>query len=304
MRYASAPMPLPALDPRAIVRHRFAGAEPDVEIAAIEWPGDGPLALLHHANGFCAAMWSPVAERLARHFRVFAVDARGHGDSSAPEREGAYAWDAMARDLASVAHAVCELAGAPRIELGVGHSFGGTLTLAAAAAHRGLYARAILIDPVILPPSFRDARARAGENPMAERARKRRHTFATRDEALAYFADKPLFASFTERALRLYVEEGLRANAAGEVELKCAGRVEGAIFGGSVGFDPFERAARAKLPLRVLRATRGDFTREAYAALVEALPEGELGEIEGGHLVPMEQPDATADAILAFAGVA
>ncbi|MEZ4215827.1 MAG: alpha/beta hydrolase [Myxococcota bacterium] len=292
----------PALDEASIRRHRFRGAEPDVEIAAIEWPGDGPPALLHHANGFCAAMWAPVAERLARHFRVFAVDARGHGDSSAPAREGAYAWAAMARDLGAVARAVRDLAGAPRIALGVGHSFGGTLTMTAASAEAGLYARAILIDPVILPRLTRAQRAAAAENPMAERARKRRHAWPSADEALGFFADKPLFADFTPRALRLYVEQALRADASGEVRLKCEGRVEGAIFAGSVDFDPLAVAARADLPLRVLRATRGDFTRAAYEELVATLPRGELGDIEGGHLVPMEQPERVADAILAFAG--
>ena len=37
--------------------------------------------LRHHANGFCAATWGLVAERLTPRWQVLAVDARGHGDS-------------------------------------------------------------------------------------------------------------------------------------------------------------------------------------------------------------------------------
>jgi pimeloyl-ACP methyl ester carboxylesterase len=287
-----------------VLRHRAPGSEPGIELALIEWPGSGPPALLHHANGFCAALWAPVAEQLAAHFRVFAVDARGHGDSSKPLGDEAYAWTALARDLGWAADWVLERTGARSIGLGVGHSFGGTLTMTAAAARDGLYERALLVDPVILPPMGSPAREQrgAGENPMVERARKRRHHWDSRAEARSFFADKPLFESWTARALGIYVDETLAETADG-VELKCPGRVEAAIFGGSRFFDPYAFAPKADLPLRIARATEGDFSRDSYRELVDRLPRGELTDIEGGHLVVMERPDAVARAILEFAGV-
>ena len=62
-----------------VLRRRISLPENGVEIAILDWGGDGPLALLHHANGFSAAVWGPVAEHLRGRFRVVAVDARGHG---------------------------------------------------------------------------------------------------------------------------------------------------------------------------------------------------------------------------------
>ena len=284
-----------------VLRHRVPGCEPGIELALIEWPGSGPPALLHHANGFCAALWAPVAERLAQRFRVFAVDARGHGDSSKPIAEEAYRWATLARDLACVADWVLERTDAASIGLGVGHSFGGTLTLAAAAGGDGLYDRAILLDPVILPALGSPSREQlAGENPMAARARKRRHHWESRAAARAFFVEKPLFETWPERALGIYLDEAL-SDAEGGVELKCPGRVEAAIFDGSRGFDPYVVAEKANLPLRVARATEGNFSHEAYSALVAALPQGELSEIEGGHLVVMERPAAVVDAIFDFA---
>ena len=282
-------------------RHRIPGAGPDVELALLEWPGDGPPALLHHANGFCAALWAPIAERLSDRFRVFAVDARGHGDSSKPEGDAAYAWPEMGADLGAAADWVLGETGATSIRLGVGHSFGGTLTMMAASERAGRYERAMLIDPVIMPRAATlAAEAAGGENPMAARARRRRHHWPSREEARRFFAEKALFARWTPRALDLYAAEGLADREDG-VELKCPGRVEGAIFSGARTFDPYAVAARAELPIRILRATEGDFPREVFHDLVTRLPDGELDDIEGGHLVVMERPDAVADALLEYA---
>ena len=61
-------------------------------------------------------------------------------------------------------------------------------------------------------------------------------------------------------------------------------------------------AEKARLPVRILRATDGNFSIETYRELVDVLPSGELGEIDGGHLVVMERPESVAAAALEFAG--
>src|SRR5258708_30302353 len=45
-----------------------------------------PALLVGHANGLAAGSYGPWLRDLARDFRVFAFDARGHGGSSWPER--------------------------------------------------------------------------------------------------------------------------------------------------------------------------------------------------------------------------
>src|SRR2546430_13653838 len=44
-----------------------------------------PALLVGHANGLAAGSYGPWLRDLARDFRVFAFDARGHGGSSWPE---------------------------------------------------------------------------------------------------------------------------------------------------------------------------------------------------------------------------
>jgi pimeloyl-ACP methyl ester carboxylesterase len=126
---------------RDVERRKIALPGRGVEIALLDWGGDGPLAFLHHANGFCAALWDLVAERLRPHYRVIALDARGHGDSSSPPPPAPYHWENFIGDLIAVVERVLTDLGRARVDYGIGHSFGGTTTAMAAARRPELYAR-------------------------------------------------------------------------------------------------------------------------------------------------------------------
>jgi pimeloyl-ACP methyl ester carboxylesterase len=170
-------------------RRRITLEASGVEIALLDWGGDGPLALLHHANGFCAATWALVAERLRPHFRVVAMDARGHGHSTKLADETAYAWPRFGEDAAAVARSLAADHPDGRIALGLGHSFGGTSLMLASAEVPDLFERLVLVDPVLPPPvvvetSIDPTRAERGRG-LAEGATQRalpgrgRPSFAT-----------------------------------------------------------------------------------------------------------------------------
>jgi pimeloyl-ACP methyl ester carboxylesterase len=286
-------------------RRRVALAQAGVEISLLDWGGDGPLALLHHANGFCAATWGPVAERLREDFRVVAMDARGHGDSSRPEGESAYAWTHFGRDAAAVGRALLAESGQPRIALGLGHSFGGTSLLMAAADEPELFARLVLVDPVMPPPRVEEAaidptRVERGDG-LIERARRRREVFPDREAARASWSEKPLFRDWDPRAFELYLQEGLRDRPDGQVELKCATEVEAAIFSQGRSFDTWEVAAKVSTPTLLLWAEHGDFPRVVFEEVAKRMGDARILDAAAGHLVPMEQPDLVAREALAFA---
>lgn len=274
-----------------------------VEIALLDWGGGGPLALLHHANGFCAAMWAPVAERLRDHFRVVAMDARGHGDSSKPRGPEHYAWARFAEDCGEVAATLAAEHGG-EVALGLGHSFGGTSILVAAAQRPGLFARIVALDPVLLPPPGSALDPQRGErsNELVTRARKRRRVFDDRASARAFFAEKDLFRGSDPRALDLYVAEALADRPGGGVELKCPAEVEGAVFSRAGETDVWSIAPQVQTPTLVLWAKRGNFPRPAYEAFFGRMPHAVIHDVDTGHLVPMEQPDLVVDEVIAFAG--
>jgi pimeloyl-ACP methyl ester carboxylesterase len=287
-----------------VVRRKLRLDDRGVEIGLLDWGGEGPLALLHHANGFSAALWAPVAERLRERFRVVAMDARGHGDSSLPAAglvPEAFDWETMAGDLSAVARVLLEESGDHQVGLGLGHSFGGTLTLAAESAQPGLYRHIVLADPVVPPTPEMLARMDWGERPpLAEAARRRREVWSSREEARSHLAGKALFASWTERALDLYVNEGLRDREDGQVELKCLREVEALVFESSTSLDLFARVPAVAAPTLFLWARKGNFLRAFYEELCAKMSQARIRDSDAGHLLPMEEPVWVADQALDF----
>lgn len=277
-----------------VEQRRLALPERGVEIALLDWGGDGPLALLHHANGFCAGTLGLVAEALVPAWRVIAMDARGHGGSSRPEGPAAYRWEEFALDALAVAEALAPTHGG-RIAVAVGHSFGGTALLGAAARHPALFAHLVLVDPVVPPPaalSAADPERASRLARLVEGASRRRSVWESRAAARAHFAARSLFRDWRPEALDLYVEYGLRERGDGQVELACPGAVEAAIFGQSGGLDVAALARRAAdVPARVLWARHGDFPRAVYERVFAAMAHARIIDADAGHLIPMEQPE-------------
>jgi len=287
-----------------VTRRRLPLPGRGVEIALLDWGGEGPLALLHHANGFCAALFDPVARELRRHYRVVAMDARGHGDSSKPEGDAAYAWHAFGDDALAVARALAADRDDRRVALALGHSFGGTALMLAASLDPALFDRLVMVDPVLPPPhgtpAVDPARAeRVGS--LADRARKRREVFESREDARESWRDKELFEHWTPRAFELYLAEGLADRPDGRVELKCPAAVEAAIFAAGPDFDPWQAASRVKTPALLLWAERGDFPRRVFEEVARRMADARVRDAAAGHLVPMERPDLVVEAVQGFA---
>lgn len=95
---------------------------------ASDTSGTGPLLVLIHGITENRHSFDPLRAALSEHYRVLAVDLRGHGESSAAEY---YGLDAMADDVAAVVATVAP-GEAPLV---VGHSLGGIVAAAYAPRH-------------------------------------------------------------------------------------------------------------------------------------------------------------------------
>lgn len=278
-------------------------SERGITLALVDWGGNGPLALFSHANGFCADMLGLIAERLRTRFRVIGFDSRGHGDSEKPAPPGPYAWDEFARDVIAMTEFVLRDLDAPRVALGLGHSFGGTCIMTAAARRPDLFERVVLLDPVILPREgdFSGWRPLAGApHPGAEMARKRTHVFASRNAVREKWRAKGTFGDWDPRALDLYLRYGFADLPDGRIDLKCPGEVEASVYEAGGGFDPWREVAELRVPGLLLHAGRGNFPLEfieKFCAETDAL---ECRSLDAGHLLPMVAPDLVADTILGW----
>lgn len=287
-------------------------AEPGSEITIAGWDfgGSGPPALLHHANGFCGATWGLVAGPLTAHYHVYAIDARGHGDSDNIQVPAGARWSYFVSDLVEVAEQLRQEHGATRIAYGIGSSLGGVITAAAEAARPGLFGRIAMLDPPIhatpdllryfgLPVPEEDSGER--KSTLVEMTRRRKRNWPSRDAARAAWETKAMFASMRPEAFELYLQEGLGDQPDGTVELKCHPDVEAHIFATAGELDPREFAPRVRVPALLVRATGGHFRRDFFEALITLFPQGTLLELEAGHLLPMEAPELTIRTLLAFA---
>lgn len=272
-----------------------------IEIAGLEWGSGRQVALLLHANGFCAATWTEVAERLADHCRVIALDARGHGSSTAPPAPEAYDWGHLIDDTAQVVQQLRSELGIAQIALCAGNSLGGVIGAALASELPGQFGRVVMLDPPLKPSADMLEHLglawpiAAGRDSIGEQARRRRAVWPSRAAAGDAWRAKPMFATWDSRSFELYLQAGFRDRADGQVELSCAPAVEASIFEMTGTVDLFERAPRILTPVHLVRATRGYFPRALYQALVQRLPRGALSEMDGGHLLPMEMPESTAE---------
>ena len=118
---------------------RVPGADGN-EIHLLEWSTEGTPMLLVHGFGNDAHIWDEFAPLVAPHYRVVAMDLRGHGDSAHdPERR--YQWMDHVRDVEAVTAAL----GIDRLVL-VGHSLGGRTSLLFAGRNLERIAGLVVVD--------------------------------------------------------------------------------------------------------------------------------------------------------------
>lgn len=256
------------------------------------WGDIGPPVLMVHGTGFHGYVWKPIAQGLAADHRVIAIDQRGHGDSVKPP--SGYHWDVFGDDLF---HILTHLRWSD--VTAVGHSGGATAIVLCAAYHPGVIRRAVLIDPILIP-SF--AEGIAMENPMAQRARKRRMVWASRTSMFHSYRSREPFKTWREDVLWAYIEEGTRARPDGHIELKCPGTIEAQIFDNAPRSDGFAALPRVDIPVLIIRGESSPAFPEANAErAVSLLPHVELQTMSGtSHFVPMERPDAIEDLVRSF----
>jgi pimeloyl-ACP methyl ester carboxylesterase len=279
----------------APVHSERVGSTDGVELALHDLGGVGPTVLLCHPTGFHGAAWAPVAAELARVAHCWAVDFRGHGDSTVPVG-GDMAWRGAADDVLAVADRLGVSGG-----LGVGHSMGGAALLMAEQRRPGTFRRLWLYEPIVFP-RVEGGAPRGG---MAETARRRRRRFADRDAAYAHYAAKPPLSSLDPAALRAYVDHGFRDDPGDGVVLKCTPEVEAATFDAGVHANAFD--ALGQVASEVVVAVGGDGQAPAMLGplVADVLPHGRLERHpQLSHFGPLEGPPVVAAAIRAALGLA
>lgn len=246
-----------------------------------------------HANGFPAQSYADLLDRLKPHHKVIHKDVLAH-DPNFPVTRG---WKNSADEVIEFIEA-----NADQPVIGLGHSFGATISLIAAVKRPELFRSLVLMDPVIVvgfvPTQVGRLLRRLnllGKFTPAEKTAVRKRHWVSKEEAAEYFKQKALFRNFTEESIRKYVEHGLVEYSNG-FELKFDVSTEVQIYR-SIPLD-LDQLPPVSMPGKIIRGTTTDVSRSSFVRRLSKKHRFEIEEIGGGHMFPFESPAKVAQAIL------
>lgn len=257
-----------------------------IEIELHDLGGDGPPLVISHATGFLGAVYRPMAAALTDRFRVWAVDYRGHGDSTA-RPDGDQDWNGMTRDLLACLDAI----GGTEPVVGFGHSMGGAVTLDAERRRPGSFRAVVAYEPIV-PPARPPSPVPEANDHMAGPASRRRPGFASRADALLRYAARPPLDVFRADVLYRYVEDGFADDGEGGVRLKCTPALEAATFRGAGAITQPDLAGIEVPTLVMAGATETALPPGQFAPRVaDALRNAEFVSYPTlGHFGPFQDP--------------
>ena len=253
-------------------------------------PGATPVLIVHGLSYF-SYDWIPVATGLSSGGReVVAMDMRGFGDSSW-SAEHAYGVDDYAADCIAVADHL----GWEKMVL-MGHSMGGRNCVWCAARYPGRVAALVLCD-------YSPVNAPAGSRRVAETVAGIPDAFASVDDALEYFGrdrnlppDDPY-----RRRMEAYLAETVGGYAV-KRDVFHRDRFRKALQGAAgAGPDMWAALAAVRCPVLAVRGRRSDmFAAQTVARVAEANPRIAVVEVDAGHDLAGDAPEALIGEVAAF----
>ena len=276
--------------------HHVQGAHSN-SLHVLEWSKEGVPLVLLHGHGNEAHLWDDFAPSVRDHYRVLAVDQRGHGDSDW-DPEGRYHPKDMCDDL----ECILDHFEIDRFVL-VGFSMGGRVSTVFAGRHPERLAGLVLVD---IGPEL-DARgtSRIGKEMSEQRA----PVFTSIDEyarmlSLNYPAGQP-------PALERMARYGLREREDGLFELKMDPNLRGdrpeneEAKAAEEDFirEQWDALAGVGCPTLVVRGAASDILSPDTADRMvdDVLPNGSLEVVpQAAHSVATDNPEGFERAVCGF----
>lgn len=278
---------------------------PISHIPSQDFGGDGLNLLFLHANGYPPACYRPLLARLAKSTHVTAMLQRPLWEDSRPE--DFHDWSLLSEDLLRFLDE--NESGAPITVLG--HSMGGIAALRAALRQPQKFQHLILIDPVLLPPSYIALWKISLTFNFAHRLHPhitsslyRRREFEDLDLLFKRYRDRPAFKYLDDDALRAYIEGITSPKENGGYQLIYSPEWESRIYYASIWNDMeiWRALPKLKVPTLIIRGAETDTFWKSTARKVKYLnPSIRIETIERAtHLVALEHPQKILELIQNF----
>jgi len=269
----------------------------------------GPLLVFAHANGYPPEAYRSFLNPFLEDYQVWQVYLRPFWPDSDPrEMED---WRIFRDDLIPEIEKLRGGEDPDNRLIGLGHSLGAATLLMSAIQIPGLFSQLVLMDPVIFPrwqgtlmrwiSPFKVIRS---IHPLIQGTLKRKTWFENREVMYQNYRGKPVFAGFSDQVLRDYVDGLGEELGSGGVGLRYSPDWEARIYetGGLADWVIWRNRGRVAAPTLVIRGEDTYTLKDpVIQSLVGGMAQGEYATIRGtGHLLPLEDPAATAAVALEF----
>jgi 2-succinyl-6-hydroxy-2,4-cyclohexadiene-1-carboxylate synthase len=246
-----------------------------------------PLVLLHGFTG-SADSWFPIAGKLARDYRVHAIDLIGHGGSAAPEESSRYSYERAVNDLPANLTAL-------NIDRAawLGYSLGGRLALGVALTHPERVS-ALILESATAGIRDEDERAsrRVSDEVLANRIEQRGiEAFVAEWEAL------PMW--ITQQSLAPAVLASQRARRLANHPLGLANSLRG--MGQGAQPSLWNRLGELRAPTLLIAGLLDTKFAGIAAEMHRAIPGAAFALVpQAGHAVHLESPTRFCEVVRAF----
>jgi len=245
--------------------------------------GHGPHVLFLHGYGESLVAWRGVFDAVARHADAIAIDLPGFGLSAKPP--SGYATDS----LATVVLRTLDALGVAEVVV-VGHSLGGAVAVAAAAAAPQRVRGLVLVAPAVIAAAWSQWPRQADSGTVGR----------LRDAIARYETMRSRFTAPHDPAWLSEDDTALAYDAATDPAYRAA--LEAVLREFDFASLTPARAAALRMPVLLIWGRYDQVVPFGLASrLRQALPAARLQAIERSwHRPHVERPDAVADTILAF----
>lgn len=256
-----------------------------------------------HGNGFAVRSYDALLENVVGTNNLMLQDAAGHGLS--PAGEHFVGWEKSSERFQALLMQQREEHDWSTL-VGLGHSFGGCMTLLMSAREPNLFQKNILLDPALYPPEMiellvtLDPEEKRRKSPLVRQTERRRTHWSSFEEVVDSLRGRGTFAGWQERCLRDYVHYSTHDNEAGERELNCPPWLEAALFGSSPQ-NLWQSLEKITTPTFVLWGTdTHEMFQTSYRLARTLNPNLHFIEVQGDHCFMMQYPKDTARLVRAI----